>query len=54
VSWEDAVKNAVEAAARTIRNIRGVDVKRWTAKVEDNRIVEYHAVVKISFIVEMD
>jgi len=54
VSWEDAVRNAVEAAARTVRNIKGADVKRWTAKVENNRIVEYRAVVKIAFIVETD
>jgi flavin-binding protein dodecin len=53
-SWEDAVKNAMEAAARTLRNIRGIDVQRWTAKVENNRIVEYRAVVKIAFIVERD
>jgi flavin-binding protein dodecin len=51
-SWEAAVGNAVEAAAQTLRNIKGVDVKRWTAKVENNRIVEYRAVVKIAFIVE--
>jgi flavin-binding protein dodecin len=53
-SWEEAVANAVEAAAYTIRNIKGVDVKRWTAKVEKNKIVEYRAVVKIAFIVERE
>lgn len=52
--WEEAVGNAVEAASRTIRNIRGVDVVRWTAKVEKNRIVEYRAVVKIAFVVERE
>jgi flavin-binding protein dodecin len=53
-SWEDATANAVEAAARTIRNITGVDVQHCTAKVKDNRIVEYRADVKIAFIVEME
>jgi hypothetical protein len=53
-SWEAAVTNAVEAAAQTLRNIKGVDVQRWTAKVEKNRIVEYRAVVKIAFIVERE
>jgi hypothetical protein len=53
-SWEAAVRNAVEAASRTLRKIKGVDVQRWTAKVENNRIVEYRAVVKIAFIVERD
>jgi flavin-binding protein dodecin len=53
-SWEEAAANAVEAAAQTIRNIKGIDVRRWTAKVEGNRIVEYRAVVKIAFIVERE
>jgi flavin-binding protein dodecin len=52
--WEAAAANAVEAAARTIRNIKGIDVTRWTAKVEKNKIVEYRAVVKIAFIVERE
>ena len=51
-SWEDAVENAVREAARTVKNIKGVHVKRCTAKVKDNKIVEYHANVKIAFIVE--
>jgi flavin-binding protein dodecin len=50
--WEEAAGNAVKEAAKTIRNIRGVDVKRCTAKVDKNKIVEYRAVVKIAFVVE--
>jgi len=53
-SWEEAAANAVEAAAQTIRNIKGVDVMRCTAKVENNKIVEYRAVVKIAFMVERE
>lgn len=53
-SWEEATANAVEAASQTLRNIKGVDLKRCTAKVENNRIVEYRAVVKIAFIVERE
>ena len=50
--WEDAVQNAVTEAAVTIKNIKGVHVKRCTAKVKSNKIVEYNADVKIAFIVE--
>ena len=50
-SWEEAAANAVKAAARTVRNIKGVDLKRCTAKVEDGRIVEYRAVVRLAFMV---
>lgn len=52
VNWEEAAKNALEEAARTIRNIKSVHVKRCNAKVENNKIVEYRTVVKIAFVVE--
>jgi len=50
--WEDATKNALAEAAKTIKNIKSVYVKRCNAKVENNKIVEYRAVVKIAFVVE--
>jgi hypothetical protein len=53
-SWEDATANAVAAASRTVRNIVGVDVKRCTAKVENNKIVIYRVDVKIAFVVEQE
>jgi flavin-binding protein dodecin len=53
-SWEEATANAVAAASRSLRNITGVDVVRTTAKVKNNKITEYRAVVKIAFIVEME
>jgi flavin-binding protein dodecin len=52
--WEEAAGNAVKEAAKTVRNIKGVAVKRCTAKVKDNKIVEYRAVVKIAFVVERE
>ena len=54
VSWEDAAANAVKTAAKTVRNIKGVHVKRCTAKVEKDRILEFRSVVKIAFTVERD
>lgn len=51
-SWEDAVRRGVEEAGKTVRGIRGVDVQDWTAKVRENRIVEYKVNLKIAFGVE--
>jgi flavin-binding protein dodecin len=51
-SWSEAAQNAVSEAAMTVKNIKGVHVKRCTAKVKNNKIVEYNADVKIAFIVE--
>ena len=50
--WNEATQNAVTEAAKTIKNIKGVHVKRCTAKVKNDKIVEYNADVKIAFIVE--
>lgn len=50
--WQDAVESAIKRASKTVRNIRGVDVIGWTGKVEGDKIVEYRANVKISFVVE--
>ena len=50
--WVEAVNDALQEAAKTIQNIKSLHVKRCTAKVKDNKIVEYRAVVKIAFIVE--
>jgi flavin-binding protein dodecin len=52
IGWSEAAQNAVTEAARTVKNIKGVHVKRCTAKVKENKIIEYNANVKISFIVE--
>ncbi len=52
VSWEDAAKNAVAEAAKTIRGITGIDVVGQTAVVENGMITEYRANVKVAFVVE--
>ena len=54
ISWEEATKNALAEAAKTIRGIKSIYVKRCNAKVEKNQIVEYRAVVKIAFIVQRE
>ncbi len=51
-SWEEAAKNALKEAAKTVRNIVGMDVIKFSAKIKDGKIVEYRANVKIAFIVE--
>ncbi len=47
-----AVKAAVDAAAKTVRGIRWVEVSSLGAKVEKNKVVEYQADVKVVFEIE--
>ena len=49
---QDAVENAVKEASKTVRNMKGVDILSWTGKIDGDKIVEYRANVKISFVVE--
>ena len=51
-SWEEAVKNAVRTAAKSVKNIRSVYVKEQTANVEGENITDYRVIVKITFEVE--
>ena len=52
--WEDAVKNALAQAAKTVKNIKSIYVKSCKAKVQNNKIVEYRAIVKIAFVVQRE
>ena len=51
-SWEDAVQEALREAAKTVRDIVGVDVLGFKADVKNGKITRYKAHVKIAFTVE--
>jgi hypothetical protein len=51
-SWEDAVRNALERANRTLRGITGIEVLKENAAVEGGRIAEYRALVQVTFILD--
>ncbi|MGB7785383.1 MAG: dodecin family protein [Salinimicrobium sp.] len=48
-SWEQAVKNAVKDASKSVKNIRSVYVKDQTANVSGDNITDYRVIVKITF-----
>ena len=52
--WKEATENALKEATKTVQNIKSIHVKRCTAKVENNKIVEYRAVVKLAFLVNKE
>lgn len=49
VSREDAAKNAVETAAKTLRDLRIAEVGKLDMKFEDVRVVAYRAQASLSF-----
>ena len=47
--WEDAAKNAVKAASKSLKAIRSVYIQEQSAVVEDGNIKEYRINAKIAF-----
>jgi flavin-binding protein dodecin len=48
-SWEDAAKNAVQAAAKSLRDLRVAEIGKLDMKVENGKVVAYRARVMLSF-----
>jgi flavin-binding protein dodecin len=48
-SWEDAARQAVETASKSLRGLRVAEVAELDMKVEEGKVVAYRAKVKLSF-----
>jgi flavin-binding protein dodecin len=48
-SWENAAKNAIETAGKTLDDLRVAEVSKLDMKVENGKVVAYRARVNISF-----
>ncbi|MCK9355767.1 MAG: dodecin family protein [Dehalococcoidia bacterium] len=51
-SIEDAIRTAMDRAAKTIRNMRWFEVVQTRGYMEDNKIAYWQVTVKIGFTVE--
>lgn len=48
-SWEDATRNAVKEASKTVKNIRSVYVQEHSCVVDNGDITHFRVNVKITF-----
>lgn len=48
-SWEDAARNAVETAGKSVRDLRIADVMKLDMRVDNGKVVAYRARVSLSF-----
>jgi flavin-binding protein dodecin len=48
-NWEDAVKTVVDRATKTLRDLRIAEVKELDVRLENGKIAEYRAKVRLSF-----
>ena len=51
-SFEDAVDNGVERAAKTLKNVTGAWVKDQEVGIKDGKVYEYRVKMKVTFILE--
>ncbi len=48
-SWEEAAKNAVDTAGKSLKNLRIAEVVEFDMKVDEGKVTAYRARVKVSF-----
>ena len=48
-SWEDAARNAVGTASKTLKNLRIAEVGKLDMKIDDGKISAYRARIHVSF-----
>jgi len=48
-SWEDAAKNAVETASKTLKDLRVAEITKLDLKIENGKMAAYRARVNLSF-----
>lgn len=48
-SWEDAAKNAVETAGKSLRELRIAEITKLDMKIEAGKVAAYRARVTVSF-----
>ncbi|HMM21301.1 MAG TPA: dodecin family protein [Selenomonadales bacterium] len=48
-NWTEAVDSAVAEASKTLDDIVGVEVTNFTANIDNGRVAEYKADVRIAF-----
>jgi flavin-binding protein dodecin len=48
-SWEDAARNAVEAAGKTVKDLRVAEIVRLDMTVDEGKVINFRARVNLSF-----
>lgn len=48
-SWEDAAKNAVETASKSLKDLRIAEITKLDMRVENGKVTAYRARVNLSF-----
>jgi dodecin len=47
--WEDAVKNAVEIASKTLRDLRVAEIRKLDVTIDEGKVTTFRARIDVSF-----
>ena len=48
-SWEDAAKNAVRTASKSLRDLRIAEITKLDVRIEDGKVTQFRARLALSF-----
>lgn len=48
-SWEDATRNAVKTAAKSLRDLRIAEITKLDVRIENGKVSQFRARVSLSF-----
>ncbi len=51
-SWEDATRQVVAEATKTLRGVTSVWIKEFQTTVENDQVKNYRVTAKVSFVME--
>jgi hypothetical protein len=51
-SFEDAIKQGIDRATKTLRNVRGAWIKEQAIEIENDRIKNYKVTMIVTFVLE--
>jgi len=48
-SWEDAAKNAIDTASKSLRDLRVAEITKLDLKIENGKVAAFRTLVSLSF-----
>lgn len=49
-SFEDAIREGIERAERSVKNVKGAWIKEQSVNIENGRIVDFQVDMKVTFV----
>ena len=49
ISWEEAARNAIETANKSLKDLRIAEIKKLDMKIEDGKVMAYRVRINLSF-----